>query len=294
MFDSCCVDFSVPCAGYASFEKELARENVRVEKVLPCGGDLPHNRCVLFSDRQKSLDEAKRLGFGTFAVGSFLKADYCAASLEDRTVYRPLFASWSDRIDGCSLFIFDMGNVVIKNIHMLKKVARRWNLPEKEFMEDYCGYNSPLMDGFVSTAKYWEHVRHKFGITVQGEPFAQEFTPVFNEEMVALLKRLSKEGKRLVCGSNTFAPHWEIIERMGALALFDKAYASHEMGVSKPARQFYEYILEREGCKPSEAYFIDDYEENIESASSLGIQCLLYADGYAKSASEKLHEVFGA
>jgi putative hydrolase of the HAD superfamily len=294
MFDFCCVDFIAPVPGYASFEKNLAGKKVALETFPPQMGTLPTSRCLVFSDSQERLDKAKLLGYGTFAVGTFLQADYRAVSLEDENSYRPLFTSWSDPIDGCTLFIFDMGNVVIKNIHMLKKVARRWNLPEKEFMEDYRGYNSPLMDGFISTAKYWEHVKHKFGVTVEGEPFAHEFTPVFNDEMVSLLKRLAKEGKRVVCGSNTFAPHWEIIERMGALALFDKAYASHEMGVSKPARQFFEYILEKEGCAASKAYFIDDYEENIESASFLGIKSLLYVDGVAKTASEKLDEVFGA
>ncbi|AEV28869.1 haloacid dehalogenase superfamily protein, subfamily IA, variant 3 with third motif having DD or ED [Sphaerochaeta pleomorpha str. Grapes] len=294
MFDICCEAFSSSCLLLPSFEQRLASEKIPLGKFPLQTGNLPMNRCLLFSDKQEILDEAKRMGYGTFGVGTSLKADYCADSLEDESVYRPLFTSWSDKTEGCTLFIFDMGNVVIKNIHMLKKVARKWHLNEKEFIEDYQSYNSPMMDGFISTSDYWGHVKHKFGITVEGEPFAQEFTPVFNEEMVALLKRLSKEGKRVVCGSNTFAPHWEIIERMGALALFDKAYASHEMGVSKPARQFFEYILEKEGCKASKAYFIDDYEENIESASKLGIKCLLYVDGYAKSASEKLNEVFGS
>jgi putative hydrolase of the HAD superfamily len=294
MFDLCCVDFSVPCAGYSSFEKMLAEKNVRLEKFSPVLGELANNRCLLFSDKQKSLDEAKRLGFGTFGVGEAMKADYSATSLERELSYRPLFTSWSDPVGECKLFIFDMGNVVIKNIHMLKKVARRWHLSEKEFFEDYQGYNTPMMDGFIPTSEYWEHVEHKFGVKVTGDPFAQEFTPIFNDEMVAVIKRLSSEKKRVVCGSNTFAPHWEIIERMGALALFDKAYASHEMGMSKPGRHFFEYILKKEGCEATSAYFIDDYEENIESASALGIKCLLYADGVDKSASEKLKEVFGA
>jgi FMN phosphatase YigB (HAD superfamily) len=67
---------------------------------------------------------------------------------------------------------------------------------------------------------------------VEGDPFEKDFTPHFNEEVVSLIKALRSEGKRVVCGSNTFAPHWDILERMGALALFDKSYASHEMGIS--------------------------------------------------------------
>ncbi|WP_320127678.1 HAD-IA family hydrolase [uncultured Sphaerochaeta sp.] len=295
MVDRCCLDFSLSSfPGQEEFERLLASHGVPVDHYPFREDSLSTNRCLLVSDSQERLDRAKKGGFCTLGIGSSLIADHIASSLEDERVFRPLFTLWSDSREGCQLFIFDMGNVIIKNIRTLKKIVRHWHLPEQEFMEDFRGYDAPLMDGFISTSQYWAHVEHKFGIRVEGEPFAQEFKPIFNDEMVAVLKQLHQEGKRIVCGSNTFAPHWEIIERMGALALFDRAYASHEMGISKPASQFFTYILNKEGYEAKDVYFVDDYEENIESASKMGIHCLLYADGGMKSGSEKLQEVFGS
>ncbi len=197
------------------------------------------------------------------------------------------------------LFIFDMGNVVVKNIHVLGPVAEEWGLPMEEFLADYRQYDFPLMDGTIPTSEYWVHIEKKFGVKVEGEPFAKHFSPVMNPPMVALLKRLRKSGKRVVCGSNTFAPHWDILADMGFLELFDAVYPSHELGMSKPARQYFQFILDHEGMTAAQTFFVDDFPENIEAAEKMGIATLQYADGPLSTgeeltADQKLFRVFGA
>lgn len=197
------------------------------------------------------------------------------------------------------LFIFDMGNVVIKNIHVLLPVAAEWNIPVEDFLADYRQYDFPLMDGSISTQAYWRHIECKFGIKVQGEPFAKHFSPVLNPPMVTLLKKLRSMGKRVVCGSNTFAAHWDILKGMGFIELFDAVYPSHELGMSKPARQYFHYILDHEGKTVTQAFFVDDYLENIEAAQKLGIDTLHYIDDLPEvsnglTADEKLFQTFGA
>lgn len=259
-------------------------------EMFPPLGDLPYSRYLLVSKNQESIRTARQMGIASASPNPELKADLLAKEAKDLRSYLSYI---NDSIEGCDLFVFDMGNVVVKNIHMLGKISRRLGLDKEEFKADYHHYEFAMMDGTMPIASYWEHVYTKFGIKVEGNPFAKDFTPHFNEEVVDLVKRLRSQGKRVVCGSNTFAPHWDILERMGALALFDKSYASHEMGITKPARQFFEYILAKEKAEAKSTYFIDDYEENIVQASTLGMQCLLYADGVRQSASEKLSEVFG-
>jgi HAD superfamily hydrolase (TIGR01509 family) len=49
------------------------------------------------------------------------------------------------------------------------------------------------------------------------------------------------------------------------------------MGVKKPEVAFFNYILEKLGTQdPSEVLYFDDAEENIKTAMSLGIQCVLF------------------
>jgi len=259
-------------------------------EMFPPLGDLPYNRYLLVSKNQDSIGKARQLGITSSSPNPELKADILAKEAKDLRAYLTFL---NDGMQGCDLFIFDMGNVVVKNIHMLGKISRRLGLEKEEFKADYHNYDFALMDGTLPIQAYWDHVQTKFGITVEGNPFAKDFTPHFNDEVVELIKRLRSEGKRVVCASNTFAPHWDILERMGALAIFDKSYASHEMGISKPSRQFFEHILAKEKTEATKTYFVDDYEENIVQASILGMKCLLYTDGIRQSASERLSEVFG-
>nr|WP_319474422.1 HAD-IA family hydrolase [uncultured Sphaerochaeta sp.] len=194
--------------------------------------------------------------------------------------------------DKHSLFMFDMGNVVVNNISMLGKISRLLGIEKQAFIADYLHYDFPLMEGVVSEEQYWQHITHVFGIPVQGNPFADVFKPVFNYPVLSLIQSLRSEGKRVVCASNTIQSHWEILEEMGALALFDKAYASHEMGLSKPSLQFYTNILDAERVSAEQTFFIDDRKDNIQSSRKLGIASLLYADLPSGTRDERLSRVF--
>ena len=56
--------------------------------------------------------------------------------------------------------------------------------------------------------------------------------------------------------------------------LFKKCFYSHEIGLRKPDRSCFEYVLNDEGLIASETLFIDDTLENIESAITLGINAI--------------------
>ena len=191
-----------------------------------------------------------------------------------------------------SLFMFDMGNVVVNNISMLGKISRLLGIEKQALIADYLHYDFPLMEGVVSEEQYWQHITHVFGIPVPGNPFADVFKPVFNDPVVSLIQSLRSEGHRVVCASNTILSHWKILAGMGALDLFDNTYASHEMGLSKPSLQFYTTILSSEDVSAEQVFFIDDRKDNIHTSRSLGIASLLYADLPSGTKDERLSRVF--
>jgi len=53
---------------------------------------------------------------------------------------------------------------------------------------------------------------------------------------------------------------------------FDKVYFSHEMQKRKPESEIYRQLLDENQLTPQQTLFIDDRRENIEAASSLGMQ----------------------
>lgn len=55
---------------------------------------------------------------------------------------------------------------------------------------------------------------------------------------------------------------------------FDAVYYSHLIRLRKPDREIYEYVLADAELVPEESVFIDDLEENIETARQLGIRTI--------------------
>lgn len=241
------------------------------------------SRYLFVSKSEAARKEAREKGMGVLEWEGRLEAQKIEALLAS---FDPVVSSKH------SLFLFDMGNVVVNNISMLGKISRLLGIEKQAFIADYLHYDFPLMEGVVSEAQYWQHITHVFGVTVPGNPFADVFKPVFNEPIVTLIQALRSEGHRVVCASNTILSHWEILEKMGALELFDKTYASHEMGLSKPSLQFYTTILASEDVSAEQVFFIDDRKDNIHTSRSLGIASLLYADLPSGTKDERLHRIF--
>ncbi len=55
---------------------------------------------------------------------------------------------------------------------------------------------------------------------------------------------------------------------------FEGVFLSHKLGMNKPHREIFEYVLQVNGLRPGETLFIDDAEENIRAATALGIKTI--------------------
>ena len=62
----------------------------------------------------------------------------------------------------------------------------------------------------------------------------------------------------------------------GLMNYFDGRIISSDIGIRKPSREFFEYMLEILGYAPEEILLIDDQDINIQSASKLGIVSIKY------------------
>lgn len=59
-------------------------------------------------------------------------------------------------------------------------------------------------------------------------------------------------------------------------AFFEKDYYSHLLGMRKPNKDIFEFILDKEGLVPSETLFIDDSPQHLETAKRLGLRTILF------------------
>jgi 2-haloacid dehalogenase len=66
------------------------------------------------------------------------------------------------------------------------------------------------------------------------------------------------------------------MDQFAFLGWFDGTVVSGQEGVAKPDPVIYMRLLDRFGLAPRTTLMIDDKKENLEAASSLGIQTVLF------------------
>jgi putative hydrolase of the HAD superfamily len=69
----------------------------------------------------------------------------------------------------------------------------------------------------------------------------------------------------------------------------DGRVVSGYVGLVKPDKDIYELLVDKYGLKYEECVFIDDRQENIDTAIDLGMKGIVFTD--YQSASEKLEEI---
>lgn len=145
--------------------------------------------------------------------------------------------------------------------------------------DQYEDYERGTMSG-RSFAEYFCMINE---LALDFEQWKEGWNAMFGEVIEPTMKtvRLMREaGVTVVLMSNTNATHAEYW--MGAykdlVETFHHRYLSNEIGMRKPEPRVFEYILDQHQCDPSEVVFFDDLKENINAASRLGIESVLFDD----------------
>jgi putative hydrolase of the HAD superfamily len=189
---------------------------------------------------------------------------------------------------GIKNIIFDLGGVIL-NIDFQKSTEAFKKL----------GFND--FDSFYNMAKQSE-LFIKFE---KGEINAQEFRNnlrMFKNDLsdeqinlawnamildipkarIDLLLRLKTKYRTFLL-SNTNEIHFKKYDKeirlssglTGMDELFEKDYYSYKLGMRKPDKKIYEYVISENNLIPSETLFIDDSTINMEAAKQCGIKTYL-------------------
>ncbi len=106
--------------------------------------------------------------------------------------------------------------------------------------------------------------------------FQREYN--LNHELFDYIKQLQQRGIHCFLATNQEKYRVAyILEKMGLNSIFDRAFASSNLGYKKPSPEFFAVIFKNlENVKKEEILFWDDKKENIEAAKSFGIHAELY------------------
>jgi putative hydrolase of the HAD superfamily len=136
--------------------------------------------------------------------------------------------------------------------------------------------------GLRSTDQFLKDVGERLGISDTAEIISIWNRTILDFPLARLsfLEGLRSDGRfRLFLLSNTNELHMKYVQRtMGEIpyarfkACFEGFYLSYLIQLRKPEPEIFRYVLELNRLDPAETLFVDDTQEHIVSAASLGIQ----------------------
>jgi FMN phosphatase YigB (HAD superfamily) len=99
-------------------------------------------------------------------------------------------------------------------------------------------------------------------------------------DLASELKEKSDGKIKVVAMSNISTADYQLLRTTCSESdywnVFDMIFLSGNIGLRKSSLNFFFHVLVKIGIPPSSATFVDDQPDNIESARSLGINCLLF------------------
>ena len=103
--------------------------------------------------------------------------------------------------------------------------------------------------------------------------------------MLKQLKTWKEEGYRIymLTNNNPFMMSYIRSEEFAPegkpfYSYFDKLYVSCEIGLSKPNKEIYQYVLNDEKLNPAETIFVDDRKQNLIGAKEVGMHTFFVED----------------
>ncbi len=182
--------------------------------------------------------------------------------------------------------IFDLGGVLL-NIDYNKTVAAFEQLGIENFEEMFSQFKANelfenLETGKVNEQEFYAAIKKQIAANITTGQIESAWNAMlldFRTESLGFLKLLAPD-YNLYLLSNTNSIHLKCFQQIFTRdtgkplldSFFSKAYYSHLIGLRKPHKEIYEFVLQDADIKKGETIFIDDSANNIEAAKKLGIK----------------------
>jgi putative hydrolase of the HAD superfamily len=205
------------------------------------------------------------------------------------------------KTDGVNSIIFDLGGVLL-NIDYDATINAFRNLglrdPEKAFSKQIqADIFQRFEKGLIDQEEFLNYLKNETRSTSTGD-LKEAWCALlgdFPSSRFKMLENLSNQYELYIL-SNTniihqqrFESYIDTIYGWGNFeSLFRKIYYSHQIGLRKPDKEIYEFVLGSSSLNPLETLFVDDTEVNLIPAKQLGIKILTV--GLHDEVTDLLHQ----
>lgn len=180
--------------------------------------------------------------------------------------------------------IFDAGGVLVNEIEAptLQRFAEILGRDFASVQETVAEIVPDVQVGKIDNAEFCNRLVDRLNASVAPEAIKHVWQEVYeqrtrsNEDVLALVRKLRDAGYKLALLSNTIPEHAKFNRERNRFRDFVVVVLSFEVGLRKPDPQVYTLVLEQLGLEPTECIFIDDKEEYVDGAKSIGLHAIHY------------------
>jgi len=179
-------------------------------------------------------------------------------------------------------FLFDIGNVLVDfQFERLYEIhAEHSGRPLVPFSEQDLEMRDRVEKGLIDDTQWVQYLNEARGLSWTVDDLVDVWAELFtrNESGIELFRSAIDSGVKVYTLSNIAKHHIDAIEKnwpdffMGVTGLF----LSYQIGVRKPHPDIYRHVLNKLNAAGDDCFFVDDLQENINSARSVGIHAHLF------------------
>jgi HAD superfamily hydrolase (TIGR01509 family) len=151
------------------------------------------------------------------------------------------------------------------------------------FQAHLAEHHVALTEGRMSLAELYGRILPETGAPAPGQAVARHLdvylraTARLDARVLELVDALERRYV-VACLTNTEREVGELNRRRGLYRPFHRAYLSTEIGLHKPGRAIFEWVLRDLGCAGPEVVFVDDGDANVRGAREAGLHAIHYRD----------------
>ena len=181
-----------------------------------------------------------------------------------------------------SVIVFDLGNTLIRFDHNIsaRKIANLFHLDVKKIYDAFFDseVTRPFETGHISPREFYSRASRFLGVKLPYKDFVAIWNDIFwEDEKACELARQLKKSYRLFLLSNINRLHYEHIQKkFDIIKIFDDVILSFMVGAIKPDKVIFEDVVSRAGGDRTKILYIDDREDLVKEARSLGIDSIKF------------------
>ena len=179
--------------------------------------------------------------------------------------------------------IFDLGGVYFTDgtSKAVQKVSKKYNLNSQE-VSDFFGTKNNIgrlyRQGKLTSKEFWEEFEKQFGIKVNKEDLTKQWILCYKpiQGNVDLIEKLRKNGLKIYFLSDNVKERSDTLQKkFKFLENFNDGIFSHKVGLTKSdGIKVFRIAIQKTRNKPNEIIFIDDKEDYVKTAKSLGMNAI--------------------